>query len=147
MAKRYLPRDIPGVILSKGVIMKTIHGALLAVLLLSTCAAPAWAHHSFAAEFDDQQPIRLEGVVAQLDWTNPHVLIYVDVKGTRWMVEAGSPNGLLRRGGSRKFLAEGTHVVIDAYRSKDGSPRAYGRVMLVPDGRKLILTQHWSGAP
>jgi hypothetical protein len=146
MAERYLSKGVLGAILSKGVIMKTIDRAnrtFLAVLLLSV---PAWAHHSFAAEFDDQQPIRLEGAVAQLDWTNPHVILYVEVKGTRWMVEAGSPNGLLRRGVSRKFLAEGTHVVIDAYRSKDGAPRAYGRLMLLPDGRNLILTQHSSGA-
>jgi hypothetical protein len=121
--------------------------SLIAAALLICSAAPLWAHHSYAAEFDDKQPVHLDGVVAELDWTNPHVIIYVDVKGTRWMVEAGSPSALVRRGFTKNSASVGTHVVIDGYRSKDGHARANGRDILLPNGQKLILSLHGSGAP
>ena len=89
-------------------------------------AAPAWAHHAFAAEFDAKKPVHLEGVVTKVELINPHTWIHVDVKGpdgkvTTWMVEAGSPNVLLRRGFTKATLAPGTPVVVDGYQSKDGS--------------------------
>ena len=119
---------------------------------LSLAAAPAWAHHAFAAEFDAKKPVHLEGVVTKVELINPHAWIHVDVTGTdgkviSWMVEAGSPNVLLRRGFTKTTVAPGTHVVVDGYQSKDGSLRANGRDITLPDGRKLFLGSSGTGAP
>jgi Family of unknown function (DUF6152) len=115
-------------------------------------AAPAWAHHAFAAEFDAKKPVHLEGVVSKVELINPHAWIHVDVKATdgkvtSWMVEAGSPNVLLRRGFTKATVAVGTPVVVEGYQSKDGSLRANGRDITLPDGRKLFLGSSGTGAP
>src|SRR6202140_2580103 len=111
--------------------MKTKFGratrfALVAGAGLMLAAAPAWAHHAFAAEFDAKKPVHLEGVVTKVELINPHAWIHVEVKTpdgkvTSWMVEAGSPNVLLRRGFTKTSVAPGTSVVVDGYQSKDGS--------------------------
>jgi Family of unknown function (DUF6152) len=124
--------------------------AMASALMLS--AAPAWAHHAFAAEFDAKKPVHLEGVVTKVELINPHAWIHVDVRGpdgkvTSWMVEAGSPNVLLRRGFTKNTVAPGTHVIVDGYQSKDGSLRANGRDITLPDGRKLFLGSSGTGAP
>ena len=115
--------------------------------------APAWAHHAFAAEFDAHKPVHLEGVLTKVELINPHAWIHVDVKDangkvTSWMVEAGSPNVLLRRGFTKTTIAPGTTVVVEGYQSKDGSNRANGRDISLPDGRKLFLGSSGdTGAP
>jgi hypothetical protein len=116
------------------------------------CAAPAWAHHAFAAEFDAKKPVHLEGVVSKVELINPHSWIHVDVKsadGTTasWMVEAGSPNVLLRRGFTKATISPGTPVVVEGYQSKDGSMRANGRDITLPNGQKLFLGSQGTGAP
>lgn len=115
-------------------------------------AAPAWAHHAFAAEFDAKRPVHLEGVVSKVELINPHAWIHVDVKTpdgqmTTWMVEAGSPNVLLRRGFTKTTVHIGTPVIVDGYQSKDGSKRANGRDITLPDGKKLFLGSSGTGAP
>ncbi len=116
-------------------------------------AAPAaWAHHAFAAEFDAKRPVHLVGTVSKVELINPHSWIHVDVKEadgkvTSWMVEAGSPNVLLRRGFNKNTIAPGTPVVVDGYQSKDGSLRANGKDITLPDGRKLFLGSSGTGAP
>src|SRR5579862_7605622 len=115
-------------------------------------ATPLWAHHAFAAEFDAKRPVHLEGVVTKVELINPHTWIHVDVKGpdgkvTSWMVEAGSPNVLLRRGFTKMTVAPGTAVVVEGYQSKDGSLRANGRDITLPDGKKLFLGSSGTGAP
>jgi hypothetical protein len=125
--------------------------ALTAGLLLAA-VAPAFAHHAFAAEFDANKPVKLRGTVTKMEWINPHTWIYMDVKkpdGTvdEWMIEAGTPNTLLRRGFTRESLKAGTEVLVDGYQSKDGSLRANGRNLTLPDGKILFLGSQGTGAP
>lgn len=123
-----------------------------ACVLVTLAAVPVWAHHAFAAEFDAKKPIRFKARVTKMEWTNPHVWIHVDVKqpnGTveKWAIEAGTPNVLFRRGFTRQSLQPGTEIVVDGYRAKDGSRRANGRDLTLPDGRTLFLGSSGTGAP
>ena len=102
------------------------------------------AHHAFASEFDANRHVVFTGTVTKMMWVNPHAWIYVDVKkpdGTteEWMVEAGTPNTLLRRGFTKASLQPGTVIKVDGYQSKDGALRANGRDLTLPDGRTLFL--------
>lgn len=118
--------------------------ALTGAMLLAS-AAPVWAHHAFAAEFDEKKPIKfLDATVTKVELINPHSWIHVDVKqpdGTveNWAIEAGSPNILLRRGITRDTLKIGQKINVDGYQSKDGSHRANGRDLTLPNGQKLFL--------
>jgi hypothetical protein len=130
--------------------MNTFFAAAVAGLALG--AAPMAAHHAFAAEFDNQKPITLRGVVTKMEWINPHAWIHIDVKGddgkvVNWKVESGAPNALLRRGFTKNYLLPGTEVVVDGYLAKDGSNRANGGNVTLPDGRKLFLGSSGTGAP
>ena len=120
--------------------------------LVAGAAMPLQAHHAFAAEFDARKPIKVEGTVSKLQWTNPHTWIHVDVKrpdGTveNWAVEVGTPTVLFRRGFTKTSLAPGTKVVVDGYQARDGSRRANGRDLTLPDGRKLFVGSTGTGAP
>jgi hypothetical protein len=111
---------------------------------LLLAAVPAWAHHAFAAEFDAARPLKLHGTVTEWEMINPHSWIHLDVKnddGTvvPWMIEAGSPNTLLRLGFTRDSLPPGTELVIDGYQAKDKSNRAVGKNITFPDGKRLFL--------
>ncbi len=121
------------------------------VLLLA--AAPLLAHHAFGAEFDRNQPIKLEGTIVKLEWVNPHAWIHIEVEledGSTevWMVEGGTPNVLLRRGLRRDCLTPGTEIVVDGYQAKDHSLlRANGRDITFTDGTKIFLGSSGTGAP
>jgi hypothetical protein len=120
-------------------------------IVLAVSAQPLSAHHAFSSEFDAKKPVKFEGTVTKMMWINPHAWIYVDVKkadGTteEWMVEAGTPNTLLRRGFTKASLQPGTRILVDGYQSKDGSLRANGRDLTLPDGRTLFLGTGEPGA-
>jgi hypothetical protein len=115
-----------------------------AITCVALVAAPVWAHHSFAAEFDANKPIKLHGVVTKMEWINPHSWIHIDVKGddgkvVNWMIECGSPNTLFRRGLTKDSLPVGTEINVDGYLAKDGENKANGRDVTLADGKKLFL--------
>ena len=123
-----------------------------AVLAVLAAAAPLAAHHAFAAEFDGTKPVTLKGTVTRMEWTNPHAWLHIDVKGpdgkvVAWMIEGGAPNALLRRGWNRTSVAVGTAVVIQGFRARDGSNRASGGDVTLPDGKKLFIGSSGTGAP
>ncbi len=115
-------------------------------------APPASAHHAFAAEFDATKPVRLRGQVTKVEWVNPHAWIHIDVTDedgtvTAWMVECGPPGALVRRGWKKNSVAPGTEVLVEGYQAIDGAPRANGRDVTLPDGRRLFAGSSGTGAP
>ena len=133
--------------------MRTKILSVVAAAAILAAAVPALAHHSFAAEFDAKKPIKLEGTVTKVEWINPHAWIHIENKNadgtvTKWMVEGGTPNTLLRRGITRDTVAVGTEVIVDRYQTKDHSlKRANGRDVTFKDGRKLFMGSSGTGAP
>ena len=124
--------------------------AMMIGLLASS--APAFAHHSFAAEFDAKKPVTLTGTVVRLEWTNPHAHFYISVKdqggaATVWEFELASPNGLMRHGWIRNSLKPGDVVTVMGYLAKDGSKLANARSVSLPDGRKIFAGSSEDGGP
>jgi hypothetical protein len=123
--------------------MQRFAAGLLTVAGLILAAAPMFAHHSFAAEYDATKPITLTGVVTKVDWMNPHVYFYMDVKDasgkvTNWAFEMGPPRLLERGGWKRNTIKEGVEVTVNGTLARDGSKQANARdVVVTATGQKL----------
>jgi hypothetical protein len=132
--------------------MRTTLPAAITGAILLAAAAPTWAHHAFSAEFDANRPVKLQGTVTKMDWVNPHAWIHIDVKkpdGTveQWMIEGGTPNAMFRRGFTKDSLLPGTQIIVDGFQAKNGTLRANGRGLRLPDGRTLFVGSSGTGAP
>ena len=120
--------------------------ALVAGSLLVLAAMPAVAHHSFAAEYDRNKQVNLTGTVTKVDWMNPHMYFYIDVKEangsvTSWGLENGNLSGLMRRGWRKDSLKIGDVVTVEGFLAKDGTHIANARSVKLSDGRKMFSGQ------
>ena len=115
------------------------------VLGLAISSLPALAHHSFAAEFDENKPVKVSGVVTKVEWLNPHIWFYVDSKDAdgkvqHWAFSGGAPGQLMRRGITKDAIQPGMLVNVDGFRAKDGSNNANGNKVTFPDGRMVFTS-------
>ena len=122
---------------------RNVFGILAAGFGLLLASAPLLAHHSFAAEYDSKKPIKITGTVTKVEWMNPHIYYYVDVKDasgkvTSYAVEGGTPNTLRRNGWGKDSLKTGDNVTVEGFMAKNGSNHVNGRTVTLPDGRKVF---------
>jgi Family of unknown function (DUF6152) len=125
---------------------------LVVLVLLLVGAGGVRAHHSFAAEFDASKAIRLNGTLMKVEWTNPHIYFYIDVKDdagniVRWTCESGAPGALSRRGFKRGDLKLGDSIIVDGYRAKNGANMVDARRVTLPDGRIVSGASAGDGGP
>lgn len=131
--------------------IKTISAAA-GTLLATVTTLPVLAHHSFAAEFDINRPIELDGVVTRMEFSNPHSWLHLEIttesgEKQQWQVEGGAPNALIRRGWNRNSIVAGTRVHVEGFQARDRSFRASGREITLPDGSSLFMGSTGIGAP
>jgi Family of unknown function (DUF6152) len=131
--------------------MKTRYVASIAACVFAG-AIPLLAHHSFAAEYDSTQPVKVTGVVTKVEWTNPHIWFFLDVKDdrgnvTNWGFSGGPPGVLQRRGIGRTAMKPGDMVVVEGFRARDGSNNASGGKVTFPDGRQVFTASNEDTVP
>jgi hypothetical protein len=120
--------------------------------LTAAAAQTLSAHHSFAAEFDANKPVTLTGTVSRLEWTNPHIWVYMDVKDDHgamqpWQCEGGAPNTLTRNGWSKDSLKSNEQITIYGFLAKDGSKTCNLRTVTLPNGRSVFAGSSAPDAP
>ena len=130
--------------------MKALVSVSLALAALAGAAGTAAAHHSFAAEYDDQKPLKISGTLTKVDWMNPHIWYYVDVKNadgtlTTWAISGGAPGQLMRRGITKDLLVIGSTVNVEGFRAKDGSNNGFGQRVTYQDGRNVFTATDAAG--
>ena len=128
------------------------HITVLVAGLFGVVATPVVAHHSFAAEYDSARPVKVTGVVTKVEWTNPHIWFYIDVKDekgavTNWGFSGGPPGVLQRRGISRTAMKLGDVVVVEGFRARDGSNNASGGTVTFADGRRVFTASQEDAVP
>ena len=131
-------------------VMRSIIISVSAVFIVGVVTAAA--HHAFSAEFDSTKPVALRGKITKMEWINPHAWIHIEVTDEsgaieNWMIEAGPPGTLVRRGWSKTSVLPGTEVLVEGYQALDGAKRANGRDVTFPDGRRLFAGSSGTGAP
>ena len=130
--------------------MKALVPSLAAVAIAAATARPMQAHHSFAAEYDDQKPLKITGTLTKVEWMNPHIWYYVDVKNadgsvTTWAISGGAPGQLMRRGITKDLLVLGSTVNVEGFKAKDGSNNGFGQRVTYQDGRNVFTATDPAG--
>ena len=125
---------------------------LAATILLIITETSVVAHHAFSAEFDASRPVALRGKITKMEWINPHAWLHLGVTNEDgveevWMIEAGPPGALVRRGWRKDSVLPGIELVVQGYRAIDGTNKANGREVTFPDGRRLFAGSSGTGAP
>src|ERR1700682_5090347 len=123
-----------------------------AALSLPVMTVPAGAHPAFSGDLNESKPVKLKGVITEMEWINPHSWIHLDVKGPdgkveSWMLEAGPPGAFVSRGWSKASVPVGLEILVEGYQAKNGSLKANAKDVTLPDGRRLFAGSAGSGAP
>ena len=132
--------------------MRLLIGLLSSLSILILALSATQAHHAFSGEFDSTKPINLRGKVVRMEWINPHAWLHLAVVGEDgneevWMIEAGPPGALVRRGWRKDSVLPGIELVVQGYHAIDGTNKANGREVTFPDGRRLFAGSSGTGAP
>ncbi len=123
--------------------MRIQASVFVASLSLMAASVPLLAHHSFAAEYDSNKPIKISGVVTKVEWMNPHARFYVDVKGAdgkviNWNFELGAIPVLLKQGWTKNSLKEGDQVSVEGSAAKDSSNTGNARSVVLANGKRVF---------
>lgn len=134
------------------VLMQACAAAFTLAVAGGVAIAPVQAHHAFSSEFDAKRPVALRGKITKVEWINPHAWMHLEVKTPdgkveNWMIEAGPPGALVRRGWKRDSVTPGIEVLVEGYQAIDGSRKANGRDVTFPDGTRLFAGSSGTGAP